>query len=176
MKRMHASPRKRALGLYILAAALLLGSAAAEADAVLDWNEIAVNTAIANGQNPFAQARYGAIVQLAVFEAVNAITGDYRPYLGTIVAPHGASANAAAVEAAYQVLKTYFSGSVSTLDAARASSLASIPDGQAKIDGIATGDAAANALIALRANDGSSPALFKTPGPPVPGEWQATVS
>ena len=58
-------------------------AAVAKADAVLDWNLIAVNTAIANGQSPFAQARYAAIVQLAVFEAVNAITGDYQPYLGT---------------------------------------------------------------------------------------------
>jgi hypothetical protein len=40
--------------------------AAAQQDVVLDWNERAVNTAIANGQNPFAQARTGAIVQLAV--------------------------------------------------------------------------------------------------------------
>jgi hypothetical protein len=51
-----------------------------------------------------------------------------------------------------------------------------IPDGQAKSDGIATGDAAASAMIALRANDGSSPAQFKVPGPAVPGEWQATPS
>jgi PAP2 superfamily len=42
--------------------------------------------------------------------------------------------------------------------------------------GIATGDAAAAAMIALRANDGSSPAQFKIPGPAVPGEWQATPS
>jgi hypothetical protein len=40
---------------------------------------------------PFAQARYGAIVQLAVFDAVNAITGDYQPYL-ELTAPRGASA------------------------------------------------------------------------------------
>jgi hypothetical protein len=176
MMRMHAIPTKRTLGLYVLAAALLLGSVEAKADAVLDWNEIAVNTAIANGQNPFAQARYGAIVQLAVFEAVNTITGDYRPYLGTIVAPHGASPDAAAIQAAYRVLSTYFPASAATLGAARAKSLASIPDGQAKTDGIATGDSAANAMIALRANDGSSPAQFKIPGPPVPGEYQATPS
>jgi hypothetical protein len=176
MKRMHESPTKWTLGLYILAAALLLGSAAAKADPVLDWNEIAVNTAIANGQNPFAQARYGAIVQLAVFEAVNSITGDYRPYLGTIVAPHGASPDAAAIQAAYRVLSTYFPASAATLGAARANSLASIPDGQAKTDGIATGDSAALAMIGLRANDGSSPAQFKIPGPAVPGEYQATPS
>ena len=151
-------------------------AAVAKADAVLDWNLIAVNTAIANGQNPFAQARNAAIVQLAVFEAVNAITRDYRPYLGSIVAPHGASADAAAIQAAYRVLSTYFPASASTLLTARANSLALIPDGQAKSDGIATGDAAALAMIALRANDGSSPAQFKIPGPAVPGEYQATPS
>ncbi|MGB6827449.1 MAG: vanadium-dependent haloperoxidase [Terracidiphilus sp.] len=160
----------------MLIATLLFGPVVAKADPVLDWNAIAVDTAVANGQNPFAQARFAAIVQVAVFEAVNAITGDYRPYVGSIDAPRGASADAAAIEAAYRVLSTYFPASASTLDAARASSLASIPDGNGKIGGIATGDAAANALIALRANDGSSPAQFKTPGPPVPGEWQATVS
>jgi hypothetical protein len=160
----------------MLIATLLFRPAVAKADAVLDWNEIAVNTAIANGQTPFAQARYGAIVQLAVFEAVNAITRDYRPYLGNIVAPHRASADAAAIQAAYRVLSTYFPASASTLGTARANSLALIPDGQAKNDGIATGDAAASAMIALRANDGSSPAQFKIPGPAVPGEYQATTS
>jgi hypothetical protein len=153
---------------------LLLASAVASADVVLDWNAIAVDTVVANKQNPFAQARYGAIVQLAVFEALNAITGDYQPYLGTITAPPGASAEAAAIEAAYGVLNAYFPSAA--LDAERANSLAQIPDSQAKIDGIATGDAAASAMVALRANDGSSPPQFKIPGPPVPGEWQATPS
>jgi hypothetical protein len=176
MKKRHSGATNRTLGLCMLMTALLLGSAIAKADAVLDWNTIAVDTAVANGQNPFAQARYAAIVQLAVFEAVNSITGDYRPYIGTIVAPHGASAEAAAIQAAYRVLVTYFPASASTLDAALANSLASIHDAQAKSKGIATGDAAAYALMALRANDGSSPAQFKTPGPAVPGEWQATPS
>jgi hypothetical protein len=175
MKKIHGDTKKRALGLCMLIATLF-GAAAARADAVLDWNVIAVNTAIANGQNPFAQARSAAIVQLAVFESVNAITGEYHPYLGSIVAPRGASAAAAAIQAAYRVLSTYFPGSASTLNAELANSLAAIPDGQAKTDGIATGDAAALAMIALRANDGSSPPQFKIPGPPVLGEWQATAS
>jgi hypothetical protein len=160
----------------MLMATVLFGAAIAKADVVLDWNVIAVNTAIARGQNPFAQARTAAIVQLAVFESVNAITGEYHPYLGTIVAPPGASADAAAIQAAYRVLRTYFAASAATLDAERANSLASLPDGQAKNDGIATGEAAALAMIALRVNDGSSPPQFKIPGPPVPGEWQATRS
>src|SRR5712671_4872330 len=89
--------------------AVLLGSPmAARADVVLDWNAIAVSTLVAQGQSPFAQARFMAITQLAVFEAVNAITGDYRPYLGTVAAPAGASVDAAAVTAAYKVLKNYF--------------------------------------------------------------------
>ncbi len=173
MARMQNGVMKRTLVLCMVAA-VLCGSAFAKSDAVLDWNEIAVNTAVANRQSPFALARTGAIVQLAVFEAVNSITSDYRPYLGTIVAPHGALPDAAAIEAAYRVLSTYFPGSAATLDAARTNSLASIPEGDAKSKGIATGDAAGLAMIALRANDGSAPAQFKIPGPMVPGEWQAT--
>jgi len=176
MEWMHGAARKRNLGVCMLTATLLFGSVLARADVVLDWNVIAVNTAIANGQNPFAQARFAAIAQLAVFEAVNSITGDYRPYLGSIVAPPGASADAAAVQAAYRVLSTYFPASASTLDAARTDSLAAIPNGQAKDDGLATGEAAALAMIALRANDGSAPPQFKIPGPSIPGEWQATPS
>lgn len=168
--------RTRTFGICILMVALGFGSAVARADVVSDWNTIAVDTAVANKQNPFAQGRYAAIVQLAVFEAVNAVTGEYQPYLGTITAPPGASAEAAAVEAAYRVLINYFPASASTLNNAYVNSLAAIPDGQAKIDGVATGDAAASAMIALRANDGSSPAQFKVPGSVVPGEWQATPS
>jgi hypothetical protein len=152
-------------------------AAASSQDVVLEWNEIAVTTMLAQSPavSPFAQARFGAIVQLAVFEAVNAVTHDYQPYLGTISAPLGASAPAAAVTAAHRVLRTYFSGSATTLDARRATSLATIADSQAKTDGITTGEAAASAMIAARANDGSAAVSFKTPGPLVPGEWQTTT-
>jgi hypothetical protein len=126
-----------------LLSGLMLGGlfGAARADVVLDWNAIAVNTAVTNKQNPFAQARYAAIVQLAVFETVNSITHKYQPYLGTITAPLGASPDAAAIEAAYQVLGTYFPASQPTLYADWTNSMQSIPDGSAKTDGIATGGA-----------------------------------
>jgi hypothetical protein len=179
MKRVDGKPRvawfrRTCVGML----SVLLVSVAARADAVLDWNKIAVDIAVANQQNPFAQGRYAAIVQLAVFEAVNSIKRDYKPYLGTITAPPHASAQAAAIEAAYKVLSTYFPDPTSqaTLLADRTNSLASIPNTQAKLDGIAVGDAAAQAMIALRANDGSSPAQFNIPGPPAPGVWQATPS
>jgi PAP2 superfamily len=162
--------------LIMFIASILLTALPATADVVSDWNTIAVNTAVTNQQSPFAQARYAAIVQLAVFEAVNSITGEYKPYLGTITAPPGALPEAAAIEAAYVVLTTYFPASASALLTARNTSLGQIADGQPKVDGIATGDAAAAVMIALRTNDGSSPPQFKVPGPAVPGEWQATPS
>jgi hypothetical protein len=154
---------------------LVCSPIAARADVVLDWNAIAVSTLINQGQNPFAQARFMSITQLAVFEAVNAITGHYQPYLGTVVAPVGASADAAAVAAAYQVLKNYFP-LAPNLDAAYAASLAVIPNGSAKSGGIATGQAAAAQMIALRVGDGSSPAQFHVPTSTDPGVWQLTPS
>lgn len=185
MRKLNHPPAVRTIGfLSILLLCLWFGPAMARADVVLDWNEIAIDTFIANQQNPLAQARFAAIAQLAVFEAVNAITGDYQSYFAsgrvlgarTIVAPAGASAEAAAAQAAHDVLVTYFPDSAKQLDDALANSLAQIPDGQPKTDGRATGRAAAIAMMTIRAKDGSFPPQFKVPGPPVPGEWQATPS
>lgn len=147
---------------------------AARADVVLDWNAIAARTTAVPGQSPFHQARLMAITQLAVFEAVNAITNQYDPYLSTPIAGSpDASADAAAIAAAYRVLKNYFPGNM-TIDTDRANALAAIPDGFAKTSGIAVGEAAAAAMIALRASDGSSPATFFVPSSTLAGDWQMT--
>ncbi len=177
MRSMEDNFMKKIFGLVCgLIVSLLVGSITAGADVVLDWNALAVNTAVANKQNPFSQARYAAIVQLAVFEAVNAITHQYQPYLGTITAAPDASPDAAAIEAAYEVLVAYFPSSQPTLSTAYVKSMGSIPDGPAKTDGMATGHNAASAMMLLRANDGSSPAAFFPPETPITGIWQATVS
>ena len=147
----------------------------AKADVVLTWNRIAIETLIAQGQSPFAQARYMAITQLAVFEAVNAIARDYEPYLGTVSAPAGASAEAAAIEAAYRVLFNYFPTNPN-IGPARTASLAAIPDGQAKTDGIATGANAAAKMVLARTGDGSAPPAFHLPTSMDPGVWQPTPS
>src|SRR5215216_2224288 len=97
------------LRIFVTVVALFASTSIAKADVVLDWNAIAVST-VSQGQSPFGQARFMAITQLAVFEAVNAITRDYEPYLGTVGAPAGARADAAAISAAYHVLKNYFPG------------------------------------------------------------------
>jgi hypothetical protein len=155
-----------------LAGVFVLGAAPARADVVLQWNAIMVNTVAA--QNPFAQARFAAIVQLAVFEAVNACAPRYRPYLGTIDAPAGASPEAAAIAAAHGVLAQYFPASRPALDAARAQSLAAIPDGSSKFNGISVGEAAAAAMIALRSADGALPPEVFLPATTEAGTWQPT--
>jgi hypothetical protein len=159
--------------LYCLVALLCIPSPG-RSDAVQDWNAIMQTTV--SSQPPFPQARFAAITQLAVFEAVNAITRQYKPYLGTITAPSDASPDAAAVAAAYGVLSNYFPANLTTLNASYASSLATIPDGSAKTAGIATGQAAAAAMIAARSNDNSTPGEFFLPTSSNPGDWQLTPS
>ncbi len=181
------SPITRVACAVALGGLLFFNAAAARADVVLQWNDIAVRTLTTQNPalNPFAQARFSSIVQLAVFEAVNAITGDYQGYLGseiggglTISAAAGSSAEAAAIQAAYRVLFNYFGANAATalaLNNDLAASLALIPNGPAKTNGIAAGEAAAAALIALRAADGSSPLTNFLPIAPIdPGEWDIT--
>src|SRR5882724_9187307 len=171
---MNISKKHRYLAIGVLALVACAPGIAAAADAVSDWNVIMQATV--RGQPPFPQARFAAITQLAVFEAVNAITGDYQPYLGTVSAAPGASPEAAAIAAAHRVLVTYFPGAAATLDAAMISSLAMIPDGSAKTTGVATGEAAAAAMLAARTGDGSQTPEFYLPLSSNAGEWQPTPS
>jgi len=163
--------RKTAAALA-LAAALYSPAPAQAADVVLDWNTIAIGVPAGS---PFNQARVVAATQLAVFEAVNAILGGYERYLDNpIVAPPGASVDAAVITAAHDVLAGLVPGSVGMLDARRDSALALIPDGSAKSAGISVGAAAAAAMLANRANDGSSPPASYLPESSEPYQWQLT--
>jgi hypothetical protein len=139
---------------------------------VLEWN--AVMLATLAGQNPFAQARFAAITQLAVFEAVNACTRRYEPYLDPIAAPEGASPAAAAIAAAHGVLKHYFPAQAGSLDAARTQSLSALPDDASKGNGVFVGETAAAALIAARMDDGAAPPQTFLPSSTEPGGWQPT--
>src|SRR5688572_33164004 len=91
----------------VLLVGLVFGPAPASAeDMVLKWNDVAARTAVVT--SPFNQARVMAIVQLSVFEAVNAITGDYEPFLDpATAAAAGASVDAAVVIAAHRSLTNY---------------------------------------------------------------------
>ncbi|MBA2306478.1 MAG: vanadium-dependent haloperoxidase [Acidobacteria bacterium] len=160
-------------GAVVAAGLFLLTASSARADIVLDWN--ATMRAVIN-QPPFPGARSAAITQLAVFEAVNAIVGDYESYLGqSIPAPAGASAEAAVAAAAHKALITLFPAQSSTLNAALAASLATIEDGPAESDGVAVGVAAAVAVLALRTNDGAAvPESYLPPASAGPGDWLLT--
>lgn len=182
----------------LIATSLLSGPAyAAENDAVRVWNERAV-AALTNGPAaatpgvqfpPPVAFIHLAIVQGAVYDAVNAIKGGHTPYLKGLKAPTSASKGAAASTAAHHVLiglvnqaplTATLTAEVKTaikarLDAEYASSLAEIPGGQAKAKGIEVGAAAAAAMLANRAGDGRFGAPgFSVPAVPGPGEWRPT--
>src|SRR5204863_8598804 len=92
---------------------------------------------------------------------------------GIIDAPPWASPDAAAIAAAHRTLVTLRPGSAAALNAARAASLAAIPDGPAKEAGILVGEDAAAAMLLLRAGDGWNATVPYTPGTE-PGDWQPT--
>ena len=162
-------------------------SVAAGVDAVLEWNALAISTM--SGQPPFALAAVQDLLRTARLVTLVGPGGvgktrlaleAVRPHGGAVFVDLSSLADAqlvtAAVASAHAVLKNYFPASATSLDAARASSLAAIPDGTAKDDGIATGVAAAAAMIAARVGDGSAPPTNKPPGPAAPGVWQMTPS
>jgi hypothetical protein len=160
----------------IVVALVLAASAAApaaHADVVTDWNLTAVAAAVAAGQNSLQQSRTVAIVHAAIYDAVNGIERRYTPYLADIAAPPGASREAAAAAAAHGVLSRFFWPQIPIFDAALEVSLAAIPDGAAKTDGLAVGREAADKILARRANDGSGKTLAYT-HQTGPGMYQAT--
>ena len=135
---------------------------------VQQWNRLAEDAVVAlppNGAGALQNEGllYMGAVQAAVYDAVVAIEGVYEPYAwrpGTLAeqgAAAGASVEAAVIEAAYQVLRSYFPSQAPTLDECHDEALASVDGGTAKIDGVAIGSAAAAAIISVRANDGRQP-------------------
>jgi hypothetical protein len=123
-----------------------------------------------------------AIVQGAVYDAVNMIDGGHEAYLDDLPsAPASASMPAAVATAAHHVLvgmvvvPPLAAGIVDRLNTLYADSLAAIPNGAAKSSGIAAGEAAAAAMLAERANDGRYGPFRFTCGDD-PGEWRPATS
>jgi hypothetical protein len=161
-------------------------TAAEPTDMVLEWNANAI-TALLNpatatppglGQVPPLAPIHLAMVQGAIYDAVNSIVRTHEPYLGWIAAPAGASQAAAAATAAHHVLVglvpvTDPPNPVKvSLDALYAISLGKIPDGQAENDGVTVGAAAAAAMLANRSTDGRSNNTRTFPVGTQPGEWR----
>jgi hypothetical protein len=159
----------------VVTAALLISVLAAprlaRANAVLEWNLIALAATDAAGQGPLPQIRTMAIVHVSVHDAVNAITCDYQTYLSIRCGDRGAP-NAAAIGAAHRALVGLLPAQASTLNAQRAASLKTY--GLTEADpGVAFGAAVAERILARRATDGAAQAQFPyvAPGAGHPGVW-----
>jgi hypothetical protein len=162
----------------LMAFAVLSWSHIARSDAVLDWNAIAVNTI--STASPPRPGPVGfldlAIVQAAVYDAVQAIDGKFKPYHVQIPGASG-SPEAAAAKAAHDVLVQIFPAQAASLDTVYRDYLAS--KGLAEENpGVAVGQAGATGILALRTNDGRVPNPLPPPftGDTATGVWRPTTS
>jgi PAP2 superfamily len=176
-----------------IAAAPVPYAAAEVGDAVTAWNAnagvAATAACIAPLNNPLHESRMYAMMHVAVHDALNAIDRRSRPYAFDAEAEPGTSPDAAVAAAARDVLvsliaqlplelhsQSCIDAGVASVGAAYTAALAAIPDDQAKAQGIAVGQAAAAAILGLRAEDGAvGPFLnFACPQDTDPGEYQCT--
>jgi hypothetical protein len=185
-----------AVAVVVLAALGVVGASAAPVvtatNPVTDWNLTAVNTLTtlpgpAGGAPPASQISMG-MVQGAVYDAVNAITPKHhRPYLLKRRFAATASKDAAVATAAYMVLSNIVStvpasipfptraSVLQSLASQYAASLSAIPDSPFKTQGVAAGNAAAEAMIAAREGDGRFGPSQWVPNS-APGHWQPLVN
>jgi hypothetical protein len=113
----------------------------------------------------------------AIYDAVNAIDRTHRPYLVHLSdVSRFASEDAAAASAAHEVLVALYPTFQAVLDSQLQQSLAVIPDGADKTEGINIGKTVADLILALRKDDGSNrtPIPFMFTNPPAPGAYQST--
>lgn len=133
------------------------------ADAVLRWNSVALDAVAADYQvgvtpeqaGPTATARALAIVQIAVYDAVNCIDHEASSYAFRRKMPGYASIDAAVAEAAHDTLSALYPRQKAKFDRALAEDLADAPDGRAENMGLKAGRLAAKKILTLRAHDKS---------------------
>ena len=159
--------------LVISALGLVAIAPAARADVVTDANARAADIASRVPATPPA-VRTMAIVQVSVFEAVNAIAGRYPPLRARVTAAPGASVDAAVAAATRTALVALMPGQQAAADADYQAALKLVPDGPAKAAGVAVGEQAATAIVASCASDGSvAPNTYRPHA--APGVYVPTV-
>jgi hypothetical protein len=155
MPRVIATTRSVAAGL--LCVWITLGAPLpASANVITDWDEKAVAATLK--MPPYDGQRIVTMVAVAMFDAVNSIEPRYRPYLVQLTAAPGTSKEAAAAAAAASVLVAADPKTAAETKADLASYLMSVPDGQAKSDGVKLGETVAVKVLEARAKDGASAA------------------
>jgi hypothetical protein len=141
-------------GLWLLAVLGLGAAPGVRADVVTDANAKAADIASKHPSTPIS-VRMMAIVQVSVFEAVNAITGRYPAYRVKMTPAPGASVDAAVAAATRTALSKLMPAQQAAIDADYQTMLGPVPDGPAKAKGIAVGEQAAAAVLESCVNDGS---------------------
>jgi hypothetical protein len=156
-------------------AVLALGLCAlCRADVIIDWNNVYLDTIRATGGPPCPISRAGAMLHVAMYDAVNSIERTHEPYLRLYPAPAGTSEVAAAATAAHDVMTNLYPARATIYDAAWLASLSGVPDGQGKTDGVALGRLVASSIITARAHDGTQQEPTYGFGNR-PGEYQPTA-
>src|SRR5262245_37087591 len=165
----------RAVAALAALAAALGAPTVARADVIGDWNLIAQQNTIPIRPTAHGESRGMAMVEGAVYDAVNAIDGGHRPYLvdpQAIGAQPWFSQDAAAATAAHDVLVAIAPGQQATLDGLYATTMAGITDAF-KAQGALVGAAAAHAMLTFRLNDGfMAPFDFGSVIGPDAGDWR----
>ena len=146
------------------------------------WNDIANKTVLATSsavnttpeeQRPTYFSDLAG-VHVAMYDAVVAVEGRFKPFAFKPTAPAaGASTDAAVSAAAYGVLKALFPNRSAHYEAGYEQRLAALPDGPAKTKGLALGREVAEAVVRLRANDGRSVALAPYVSGTAPGQFRS---
>ncbi len=154
---MKSATKYRHLASSIFAASLIT-SPVAKADAVCDWNTKAGEIVVSAKMGPPPANRALAIANTAVYEAVNTITKRYPAGALKLEAAPGASVDAAIAAANRTVLSKLLPSQQSAIDIAYQAALSKVADGPAKTSGIAVGEQAAAAVLAMRAEDGAAAA------------------
>jgi len=170
---MHA-PQSRWLPALVIwsVVALPLTARAQDAEVVIEWTRI-MQTTLGTSVAVPATVRPYALMHLAVFEALNSIDAVYLPYADRVDAAPGASRQAAAAQAAHDVLAALYPAQRATFNAALEATLSRV-SGEAGRDGARIGAAAASAILKLREADGWTrvPPPFLLPN--LPGYWRPT--
>ena len=146
---------------------------AAPVDPITEWSVAASKAAAASGMAPLRTPISLALLHVAMFDAVTAITGNGRPRAAVPAATGPASAYAAAVEAGYSVAMAEFPSQADALRATYERLLMAEPDSAKKQNGLAVGGAIARDLLESRANDGRNATVVYTPGSGA-GVWVPT--
>jgi hypothetical protein len=146
------------------------------ANEITDWNQTMLTAMLTTPVTPAPVAtRVGAIVQSAVFDAVNGIERRYTAIYVPPTGPSGASVRAAAVQAAYATLVNLFPNQKAKFDQQRTTSLAAIDDSSDAVQqGLSWGQSVADQIWAWRSHDGFSNAPAPYLGGTQAGQWRPT--